>query len=255
MIAALTEQDENVSDATGLSDYMDAFNKDLARETAALGKHVGNARTENDKSKTRESNVNRGQRLGDKIPYTVLPVEADKMCLDSCAVEAEVGYNVEIKEAIATENKSSVGHRVMDTRKEEQVQVLVRTAYESVYIVLTPCKTNKCTKDDSKVSTSTITDARMKNNNISKGMLSPALYTPVVIGSQIPLKQYQHPEMENISVTPLNEVSKKCPQDVSSSRTCPTCGKTCSRASDMRRHQRTHTGERPFQCLQCTLPV
>lgn len=34
-------------------------------------------------------------------------------------------------------------------------------------------------------------------------------------------------------------------------KTCPTCGKTFTRSSDMRRHQVSHTVDRPFVCKDC----
>ncbi|XP_060759107.1 zinc finger protein 252-like isoform X3 [Neoarius graeffei] len=34
-------------------------------------------------------------------------------------------------------------------------------------------------------------------------------------------------------------------------KTCPTCGKTFTRSSDMRRHQVSHTVDRPFVCRYC----
>ncbi|XP_027007584.2 zinc finger protein 160-like isoform X1 [Tachysurus fulvidraco] len=38
---------------------------------------------------------------------------------------------------------------------------------------------------------------------------------------------------------------------VSVCKTCPTCGKTFTRSSDMRRHQVSHTADRPFLCRNC----
>lgn len=76
--------------------------------------------------------------------------------------------------------------------------------------------------------------------------------------------QQSHPEhyvrlQRATAMVEVPKIKPKCPEfpkpfpirDWPAPHTCQDCGKTCTRASDVTHHQRTHTGERPYTCREC----
>uniref|UniRef100_A0A668AL08 C2H2-type domain-containing protein n=1 Tax=Myripristis murdjan TaxID=586833 RepID=A0A668AL08_9TELE len=137
-----------------------------------------------------------------------------------------------------------------------------RTTANNDYGVSSSSESERCLKKEHmEASNSMLTDKQMKNMDVSNAMLSPILYTPavqvltlepVVTVSSRPVRQNRGMKMKTfLTVASKNEQSKSGLRGLSTSKTCPTCGKTYTRASDMRRHQRSHTGERPYQCSLC----
>ncbi|XP_029934039.1 zinc finger protein 91-like isoform X2 [Myripristis murdjan] len=274
MESAATDQEDTVLIANVLTDYMDSFGKELTVETKdsqnSSVESEGETRRETESSCVENHFCVSGDRgAKDEFPCTVQHVESlhgDNMGLDSCGVEVQVGYNVEIPaEGIGcTENKTCVGDvgSIIATGEDEQLELSDRTTANNDYGVSSSSESERCLKKEHmEASNSMLTDKQMKNMDVSNAMLSPILYTPavqvltlepVVTVSSRPVRQNRGMKMKTfLTVASKNEQSKSGLRGLSTSKTCPTCGKTYTRASDMRRHQRSHTGERPYQCSLC----
>lgn len=103
-------------------------------------------------------------------------MERDKMSVDSCAVDVQVGYNVEILvvETATTENMPSVEESAM----YKPVQALFKSADDGDYGVMSPSETGTCTKEESKEVNTSIRIDQQDKNNVSNVALSSVLNTP-----------------------------------------------------------------------------
>ncbi|KAF7656157.1 hypothetical protein LDENG_00045320 [Lucifuga dentata] len=265
------EKEETVLEVNMFTDYMDRFNRELTVETAASRKSSEETNLESEeRQKKRETDfssvndqsfVNSDEGIQDIHDAEAL--RGGKMGLDCCAGEVQVAYNVKIpaEERDAAEDELSDGG-VTSAMDAERVQLLAGTTDDGDYQESDPTKIEKCTKEESK-EVSIDTDEQIENTSVSNVMTSPELYThevqvlrfePVVIASPRLVRQRRSLKMTKNLSSSINKGSKTSRRGQTSDKTCPTCGKTYSRAADMRRHQRTHTGEQPYRCSRCNKP-
>uniref|UniRef100_A0AAY5KDL6 C2H2-type domain-containing protein n=1 Tax=Esox lucius TaxID=8010 RepID=A0AAY5KDL6_ESOLU len=101
---------------------------------------------------------------------------------------------------------------------------------------------------------------QMKSIDVSDMIISSMLHKPSTDVKEIdganltlpsrPLRQNRGRKMKMLLAQERRQTKTEFSEEKTLNK-CPICGKTFSRGADMKRHQKIHTGERPFQCVQC----
>ncbi|KAJ3608175.1 hypothetical protein NHX12_025225 [Muraenolepis orangiensis] len=176
--------------------------------------------------------------------------------LDSCAVELPLGCNIEVPECM--------GHTDTAQPPEEDTPPPVTTGEDEQ--VKLSVKMDGYSTSEGQSCAGINMEKENKNQhlrNTCKSDVAPALILAIVGAPSPTPTNEETPAPSDLAIRParknrglkmkrfLTIAAKTVSKDLLASKTCRTCGKTYSRSSDMRRHQRTHTGERLFRCPRC----